>query len=485
MSFKKRVIKGSLWSLAGGAGQQIISFLIFLYLAKLLDARAIGIVASAAILTDLTVVFARMGLVEAIQRHDADHRIESAAWWCSALAGALGSSILIGSALILKALGTDDEIADVLLMLSPATFLSATSAVQEGLIRKRLDFRALTFRSWGATLIGGGAAILAFSMNYGLYALVAQRVATATVSAILIWLQAGWRPSWRPELRPASIIVRDGGMILVGSFSGIINARVSDAITTLLLGPTALGFFRLASRFSDVMVQVLVTPIVAVALPSFAALQNDRDALERTYLRLTQFMAAASIPAFFGLGAVAEPFLTTILGAKWLGATIIFQLMGFSITAGAVNYFFAPLMVATGRADVVMKQSLSQIFIGIFLILGGAHFGMVGVAIATVIRGAIVNVMNVYIINRLIGVKYRNIIYQWLPPFICAIMMYAITKSILSLINFQPYAELIIGITIGSISYTLLLVAGDFSGIWRHYVRGAFHSLRGRVGASV
>lgn len=470
--------------MAGGSGQQLIAFLTFLYLAKVLDPRAVGIVASAAILSDLTVIFAKLGLIEAIQRQDPDHDIEGAAWWFSAVSGLAGLALLVLSSFILRWTTGQHEIANVLLILSPVALLSAITAVPEGLIRRSFKFRSLSIRTWVATMAGGAASIGSVWLGYGLYALAIQRLVTAAVGSSLIWLQAGWRPSAFSSFRKAAHVIRAGIMIVVGNFSGIVNARISDSITALFLGPTPLGYLRLASKFSDVMVQMVVTPIVSVALPSFSSLKHDQAALRRSYLRLTQFMAVASIPAYFGLGAVAEPFIRALLGAKWMGALVAFQFFGFSITAGCVNYFFSPLMVSIGRADIVMKQSVTQVIMAIPLVWAGAHYGVPGVVLAGIVRASIVSIMNTVVIVRLLAVPARSIVFQWLPPFLSALSMFLIVKASLRHLPLtNDIARCGAGIFIGITIYALVLTLGDFIGLWRGYVRHGIASLKGGLRA--
>ena len=480
LSLKARVLRGSLWSLAGGSGQQLIAFLTFLYLAKVLDARAVGIVASAAILSDLTVIFAKLGLVEAIQRHDPDHDLETAAWWCSAISGLAGAVLIVLASFLVGRLTNQPEIANVLLILSPVALLSAATAIPEGLIRRSLKFRALSIRTWISTIAGGAAAIVAVSLDYGLYALAIQRLVTSFIGSVMIWLQAGWRPGGFSNFRSAAHLVRAGFMIVIGSFSGIVNARISDAITALFLGSGPLGYLRLASRFSDVIVQMLVVPVVSVALPSFASVKNDPAAMRRSYLRLTQFMAIVAIPAYFGLGAIAEPFIRALLGEKWLGALVAFQFFGFGITAGCVNYFFSPLMVSMGRADIVMKQSVTQIILAIPLVWAGAHYGVTGVVLAGIIRASIVSIMNTIVIVKLLSVRARSIVFQWAPPFISSLAMFAACKLLLAqLSGSSDYVQCAAGIALGVVVYAVVLTLGDYIGIWHGYVRNGLASLKG------
>ena len=201
----------------------------------MLDARAVGIVASAAIISDFMIIASRIGMMESIQRLESNPRVESAAFWFTALTGSAASIFVLLASFLVRSWGNAPEVANVLVIMSAIPVLAAVTAIPEGIIRRSLNFRALTFRTWVATLIGAGVAIAMVQRGFGLYALAGQRVTSAFCSMILIWAQAQWRPHFRPAIAPAYEVIRTGSMILVGSFSGLINQHIADSITAIFL----------------------------------------------------------------------------------------------------------------------------------------------------------------------------------------------------------------------------------------------------------
>lgn len=473
MNLKARVVKASLWSVAGGAGQQATSFIVFLYLARVLDPAAIGLVAFAAVLLDIITSVVKLGSVEALQRQSPDRKAESALLALLAITGTAGSALLVAAAFMARFAGYGAQLATIFLLLAPISLLQALNSVPEALLRRDLNFRPLTIRTWIGTFAGALTALFMVKAGFGVYALVGQRVAQVLASMLLLWSHLSWRPIFSLNLKPALPTAKLGIQVLVASLAGLLNARIADLITGAFLGPAALGLQRMGWRFMDVMAQMAILPLTTVALTTFSKLKDDRVALGRAYLRMMQFVAIATLPAFFGIGAIAHPVIQLILGDKWIGAVPVFQILGVLMMAGSVNYFFSPIMVACGRVDIVMKQSAIQIIICVPLLWLGAKAGLVGVLTAHAVRAWIVAAFNVSAVERVVGVSRTRVLGSILPSAICSIAMCTVIWIFIDTNSPNAMLTLITSIPIGVITYFITLLAGDFLGLWPRYFRGS------------
>jgi O-antigen/teichoic acid export membrane protein len=224
-------------------------------------------------------------------------------------------------------------------------------------------------------------------------------------------------------------------------------------------------------------------PVSSVALSSFSKLRERMENLRRAYLRLTQFLSILSLPLVFGLGAVADILVPHLLGEKWLPSVFMLQLLGFLMLSGTINWFFAPLMVAVGAADVVLKQAISQAFLAALLIGIGAHWGLHGVVIAHILRSNLICLYNLYAMSKVAGLRPLSVLTVLLPPSVaCSIMMgvVLITKDILS--SKASSAELLALLVVtGAVAYVATLLTGEALGFWRGYLSGAVQSLAGAV----
>lgn len=482
MTLKRQIAKGSLWVLLGGGGQQLISFIIFIYVARLLNPEVLGVVAFAVIAVELAGYVARWGQVEILQREQG----EATAFWISNAMGVLASLVILVIAGIVGMRPDGDQLAGILVWFAPLPFLQAVSVVPEALLRRRLDFRSLAIRSWIATIAGGGVAIAIAQWKPGVEVLVGQRVVTVVVQVVALWAMIRGVPKLTFKAQDAPALFRGGFQILVASLSGMINARVADGLTGAFLGAGPLGLLRVGWRFLDAIVQIAITPISGVTLSSFSRMRDDLPALRRAYLRMTQLMSLVALPMFFGLGAVAAPLTHDVFGPQWVGAVPVLQFLGLLMLGGMVNYLFAPVMIAVGRSDIVMRQSLVQLVVTVILILIGVRFGLAGVMAAHSLRAFVVAIYNVTALRKVVGIAPAQIIKMLAPPTVACAVMWLGVALLSSVIDAHvpgilalPYAKLAFLVVSGGAIYGAGMIAGDLVGLWRGYIGDALRSIRG------
>lgn len=482
MSLKRQIARGSLWVLLGGGGQQLISFVIFIYVARLLNPELLGLVAFAVIAVELAGYVARWGQVEILQRGQG----EGTSFWISTGMGVLATLLILGIAGLVSFRPGGDQLAGILTWLAPVPLLQGLSSLPEAMFRRRLDFRSLAIRSWIATIAGGGAAIVIAQWKPGVEVLVGQRLVTAIVQIAALWAMIRGVPRLRFAAEEAPALFKGGFQIVVASLSGVVNARIADGLTGAFLGAAPLGLLRVGWRFLDAVVQVAITPISGVTLSSFSLMRNDLPALRRAYLRMTQLMSVVALPMFFGLGAIAEPLILEVLGAQWSGAAPVLRFLGLLMLGGMVNYLFAPVMIAVGRSDVVMRQSLAQLVVTVMLMLIGVKFGLTGVMAAHTLRSFVVATYNVSALRKIVGISPLQIVKMLVPAVLaCAVMWLGVAllspvlESQMPGLTALPYVRLSLLVVLGAAIYCAGLVAGDLVGLWRGYIGEALRSIRG------
>ena len=480
---KRRAFVGSVWSLLSTGGRQAIAFVLFIFIARKIGPADIGLIAVAMIVIDIVGFASRFGQVEALQRQaDLSDRLASTSFWMLAVAGPATSLFVVAGA-VLSGGAVSPDFRHVLMLLAPLCALQAWNAIPEALLKRRFDFRALAARTWLATVVGGLLGAYLAVRGAGVYALVAQRLSSAAVQTVTLWAMLRWRPEMTFDRSAAVALARTGGGILLSNISGIVNRRLVDGITGAILGLTQLGHFRLGWRFFDFIVQFSVTPLSAVALSAFSKVQHDPERLTRVYLRLTQFVALASLPTFFGLAATADLLVPVVLGDRWRESIIVMQLLGFVMLGGVVNYFFGTALIAVGKVNIVVRQSVIQIFGTALFVAVGAHFGIIDVLLAIIARALMVAVYNIAALRKEIGLSLAALFQSLMPPVVASgVMVAAVRFGMLELAGSMPGIVLLgVLVTLGVATYGAALLIGDFVGLWRGYIRSALTSLGGAV----
>lgn len=487
MTLKKQVARGSLWALLDMGGQQLISFVVFIYIARILTPGAVGLVALAVIGIDLFGFISRFGQVEALQRDQPPVAARlNAAFWLTLTFGLISTLGVELAAYVIKPSPEHQNLPAVIAWLAPLCLIQAVNTTPEALLRGQMDYRRMALRSWTGTLLGGAVALIMANLHFGVFVLVGQRLVTTLTQCIGLWIIAQWRPTTGFSLADVRHLLKVGSRILFSNLAGMVSPRAADAITGTVLGVTQLGFLRLGWRLYEVGLQVSVTPVSLVTLSMFSRLRDDRDALRRAYLRMTQLVSLLSLPIFFGLGSVAHTLIPAFFGARWDGAAIVLQLLGFMMIGGTVNYFFNSAMLAINRSDIMLKQSVAQLVITALVVPVSVLFGLTGVMIGQCVRTFAASIYNITALKAELDIGVRDIAVAIMPPVVSSGVMWLVVMSVQGWLNTHPfgvlaipYLELFALVSVGALAYLASLLAGAALGLWPRYIKDLINSLRG------
>jgi O-antigen/teichoic acid export membrane protein len=131
-----------------------------------------------------------------------------------------------------------------------------------------------------------------------------------------------WMHSYRPRLSlaGASDLMSFSGWLLVNNTLYFFNERLTDFVVGRMAGASALGLYNVTYEISNMPTTEIMAPINRVMLPAYSKISRDQGDLKRTYLDTVAVMTLASVPAGFGIAAVAEPLVAVLLGPRWSAA---------------------------------------------------------------------------------------------------------------------------------------------------------------------
>ncbi len=466
MSYGKIALKNSLWNLTGNAGQQLAQFGFFVFMARLLEPKAFGLVAMALISVELLSVAGRLGQVEALmQRRNVNQLLLSTVFWILAAVGVVASIILIAcSGVIAQAFGTP-ELQQVLAGLAVLVALQNLGAVHEARLQRELAYKKLAMRNLTSALCGSALALVLALGGMGVMSLVFQRIATIIIQLGILWSADGWRPSLlipRPfRDKEAYATLRTGLMLMGGQVLNTINNRGIDLLVGLFLGPTALGYLRIAWRLFDTVIQFAIYPVTTVAQGIFSRVQDDKERLQKTYLKILEVTAMVSFPIFFGLAAVSDPLIPLVFGEQWQPAIPIMQIMSIMAVATLVNVLFSPLMSMTGHASRVLQQNVIQIVLTFTLIGIASQWSIIAVVAAHALRVILMALLNLYVQQRHVGISMWSALRALHPPLLTSILM---TAGVLALYRtgvtagLEPWLQLGVGVACGVCLFGIILL---------------------------
>jgi O-antigen/teichoic acid export membrane protein len=445
----------------GTVANNIIGFVVFAALARVLAPAEIGAVLIAVIFIDIGRVLAFGGIPESlIQRAEWEDRTASTCFWLNiALAAMVTVLVLIISKFVI-ATHFDLSVSTALMALSSMFIIDAARAVHVSYLRRNFKYNQLALRGlWANTAAGALAVYMAFN-GFGIWALVFQRIVQAVITTVVTWIEARWMPKFHFDWK----IVRD-----VSGFSANVTGsrlielsitKLPDMVISAVLGSAQLAFFRIGSRCLDLATQVLVQPIQDVSLSAFARRSDKSVAPGKGYLAVLAVTTTFVFPVFLGTAALAPDLITLFFGDKWAISATIMAVLSLGVVPLVVTRMSSSALIAAGLSrPLVIIQVLNLIF-GLAALWYGTRFGIVWAAVAAVSATYLTLPYVVWKTTRVLDIRLGDWFAHLLPPLLAAGTMLVILHLSHAWLfgAWNIYLRVIVMAIIGAAIYALSLI---------------------------
>ena len=270
-----------------------------------------------------------------------------------------------------------------------------------------------------------------------------------------------YRP--RLSLARASDLMGFSGWLLVNNTLYFFNERLTDFVVGRMAGAGALGLYNVTYEISNLPTTEIMAPINRVMMPGYSKISRDDGDLKRTYLDTVAVMTLASVPAGFGIAAVAEPLVAVLLGTRWSDAVPLMQILGIYGSFLSLGTNTASAMMATGRQRVLTMLSSARLAVLIpAVIWATGAYGVKGTAMAMLLVTLLFAPVNFLVQLPMLNVKYREFGAVIWRPLLASLLMCLSVAAVLKwpsdLQASHPLVNLIVGTGTGFITFTLTVI---------------------------
>jgi O-antigen/teichoic acid export membrane protein len=481
MSLRADAVSGVVWVALDRWGRQLLTFAVFLMLARLLAKHDFGLVALASLYLGFVQMFVTQGLGAAIiQKKGLTPAHLDAAFWVSMSAAlVLGVLTAVFRDAIAGVLG-EAAAGDVLGVLVITLPLAAVSVVPSAILTREMRFKAVTLLSTFASACGAVVGVAGALGHVGVWALVGQQVVTAGVASLLLWLSVSWRPGNRMTRDAFWGLAAFGLGVLGNDVLWFFSQRIDHAVIARRLGAEALAEYAVAMRVLALCIEVVVAPAQNVALPVFAKIQRDQGSLARAYIRSTALICALGIPAFTGLALVTPRLVPLAFGMKWQAVVLPLQILCCAGVVLVAQTFVHPMFMALGRPGIYTALFALVAATNTVGALSVGASGVVAVAAAITASYVVTGIVNLYVIGRYVGVGIGPTVRPLMPIVVsCVGLIGVVVGADFALKSLVNDAVVIVAQCLGgAIAYSAVLAVTS-PALWGELV-GVARALRGR-----
>lgn len=426
---RSKAIRGLGWTSIQVVFGRLLSFIVFLILARLLTRMEIGLVALATVFIELLQIFAHQGFFDAvIQRKVISRDHLNAAFWANLVVAFAFTLLGMASAETFARWTDEPMLAPVFRWLSPLFVIIAITNIYRAILQRDLTFKTPTILIMVSDVIGGVVGVSMAFAGFGVWSMVAQQLASRFAQLVLFFALSRWQPDWSIRWDALADLYRFGLGMIGNKLMIVLSRRVPDLLIQQYLGTEILGVFNTATRLLTTLREVTFGIVRPVAFAAISRLQHETARVRSTYYQGTQLLCVISVPVFVGLAVIAPHAIPWLFGEKWEDSvgvaqilTVAFMVQSIVLTLSAVT------LQATGRPvmGMVLEGTYAAAQLGVFaivMLLGGGISDVAWAFSAAAI--ATIPVALGLLWNRL-SLSVESYVKQIVSPFIASALMAA------------------------------------------------------------
>ena len=239
------------------------------------------------------------------------------------------------------------------------------------------------------------------------------------IKCLVSYFMHPYRPRISFDGKKAVELFHFGKHLLSSSIIVLLITQGDDAVAGKLLGVTALGFYVMAYKLSNIPATGITHVFAQVAFPTYSKLRDDSQHLRNAYLKALKYIAFVSIPASGGLMVLAPEVVKIFLGERWMEMVPAMRILCVFGLIRALSGTTGPLFQGVGRPDIITRLNLGKLLIIAVLIVPlTRRYGIVGTSVAVTIPMIIEQGFSWHICARIIQGKVRQIFSVVTPSFV-------------------------------------------------------------------
>ena len=403
-TLKNKTVNGLAWSALDNTARYGIQFVIGIVLARLLSPDDYGLLGLVGIFTVVCTALVNGGFTTAlIRKKDATDDDFNTVFICNlSMSLFLYALIFVCAPLIAEFFGRDELVALVRVS-SLGLIIGALALVQQTRLTKRIDFKTQTKITLVSSAMSGIVGIAMALLGFGVWALVAQQLASHVLSTIQLYIYNRWLP--RPSFSVASFhdLFGFGWKMMLSALLDAVWKELYQVVVGKFYNPATLGQYTRGQHYAKLFSQNLTMVVQRVTYPVLSSIQDEPERMVSAYRRIIRTSMFITAVTLLFLGAVSEPLIYCMIGPKWHEASTYLPLICLNSTLYPLHAINLNMLQVQGRSDLFLGLEVVKKIIALAPLFIGAFVGIMPMLYANIVVGIASYFLNSHYSGRLLG----------------------------------------------------------------------------------
>lgn len=448
------------WKFAERITAQLVTLVVSIILARLLDPTDYGVIAIVTIFITLANVFVSDGFGSAlIQKKNSDALDFSSVLYFNILFSIFLYLILFFVApLISSFYGEGYEIlVPVMRVIGLRLVISGVNSVQHAYVSKKMIFRKFFWSTLIGTVVSAIVGIYMAYTGFGVWALVGQYLTNTFIDTIVLSISIHRMPLFAFSFKRLKKLFGFGAKVLGTNILITSYVELRAILIGKVYSSADLAYYNKGEQFPKLIITNVNVSVSSVLFPRMSNMQYDKFAVKSIARKSIRVCSYLMCPLMLGMLIVAEPFVRLVLTEKWLQCVPYLQLF-------CIIYLFYPIhstnmqvIKAMGRGNTYLILETVKKVIELIVLLIVVWISVKWIVLSTAILTTLFTFINAFPNRKIINYSFKEQIVDILPALIMSTIM-IIVVYVVSLINLPLVISFLLQIFIGAIIYLTLSI---------------------------
>lgn len=449
---KKKTINGLSWSLIDNMAGKAVTFVIGIILARLLSPKEFGLIGMITVFIAVSHSFIDSGFSQAlIRKNKCSDEDYSTVFYFNLIVGVIFFFVLFFSAPFISLFFKEPQLLNLIKVLGIVVIIDGLTIIQVTILTKRIDFKLQAKISFASNILSGIIGVTMAYNGFGAWSLIAQVIAKSSFNSLFLWIWNNWRPLLVFNKNSFKELYAFGYKLLISGLISTIYKNIYYLVIGKFFSAESLGFYTRADQFKDLPSTNITSVIQRVSYPVLAQMQDDPVKLKMGYKKLITSTMLISFVLMFGMAAVAEPLIITLIGEKWRVSVLYLQMICFVGMMYPLHALNLNMLNVKGRSDLFLKLEIIKKTLSVPVIVLGVVYGMKIMLLGMIVNTQVAFVLNSYWSGKLINYPMKEQVKDILPSFFIAIFSATIVFLIGWVLPLGYHFKLIIQFIMGAI----------------------------------
>lgn len=461
-AIRDSTISGVKWTAIEKFSVQIVNFLLGLLLARLLTPTDFGTIGMIGIFMAVSQTFIDSGFSNAlIRKQDVSDEDYSTAFYFNIAVGLVCYILLFCFSGLIASFFKTPILKDIVKVYAIVLFINSLTSAQYAKLNQEMNFKLQARISFISSLLSGALGVLLAYLGFGVWALVWQAIASASIRAVLLWIFSHWRPLLVFSTQSFRYLFSYGSKLLASGLLHTIYSNFSSLAIGRYYTSEDLGYYSRGNQFAALPSSSVTSILQKVTFPLFAKIQDDDSRLIAVYRK---YISMTSMVIFFLmtlLAALAKPLVIFLLTDKWIDAALFLQIFCFALMFDHICQLNLNLLQVKGRSDLFLRLEIIKKSISLTMLIIAIPMGVKAICISSVIYTQIAVYINTYYTGKLFGLGYLAQLKDYLK-YLFGSLSACIPSFLLTFTSMPSIVILSLGSIVSAVIYFLLMRKDDY-----------------------